>query len=517
VKRLSLLLVNVASVISLLAGTLLLKLRLRREPDAWRRTVGIGLRSEASKFALSAFGLDALSDCLSKDLSQAAEEQHFVERFARFLQTQPNAQFALKHDRYCSYRVANPHVDVILAQFSPGGELLSISPFLDDRSPLALAQSYRLEIEDTLVEEYNQTRHLAENIRPVALLRNLNKRWLRVESSQPFRQLIANYRERMMKGCCVSFEAVALDPRKRFDPPDFRLRRIIGLGFLNLVCRRLPSRTVDVWMQVHHTGADGVPMQDLLTQLENSWGIGDRVLFLADSAAQPDPRPCYSPPHERPVHLLIDFVDFTPLIMLRKQLKKRFAAEGAENIPLGCLFLWCLADQPEFAGVKFATTVDVPANKGHARAVDLVPVRPADYKNTGRHQFAIFVRDFNRLIVDARDRRTVSYEAMRRLALLPPFLASAALKLNPAGARSTFGTVGVSIVRDAKVIVAPMADRGFDGGFIALGSMSLPCSGGSSTAAISVKGAHEAIKLYPIAIRRAIRTCETRFGQSDWP
>jgi hypothetical protein len=92
---LSLLLVNCASAVLLLVATLLVKLRLRREPDAWRRTVGVGLRSEASKFVLSAFDLDALSDCPGQDLSHTAEEQHFAERFARFLQTQPNAQFAL--------------------------------------------------------------------------------------------------------------------------------------------------------------------------------------------------------------------------------------------------------------------------------------------------------------------------------------------------------------------------------------------------------------------------------------
>jgi hypothetical protein len=406
---------------------------------------------------------------------------------------------------------------VILAQFSPGGELLSILPLLDDRSPLALAQSHRLDVECALVQEYYRTRHLAESIRPAALAQNLHKRWLRTENSQALRQLTANYRERIIRSCCVSFESVAFDPHQRFEPPDFRLRRVIGLGFLNLVCRVLPCRTVDVWMQVHHTGADGVPMQDLLTQLEKLWGIGGRTLFLADSGTPPDPWPCFTPPHERPVHLLIDFIDFTPLLMLRKQLIKRFAAEGGENIPLGCLFLWCLADQPEFDGVKFATTVDVPADNGQARAVDLVPVRPADYKTTGGRPFVSFVRDFNRLIVDARGRRTGSYIAMRRLALLPPFLASAALKLNSAAARSTFGTVGVSIVMDAKVAVAPMADQGFDGGFIALGSMSLPCSGGSTATAVSVKGEHEAIKRYPIAIRRAIQTCRTCFVQSDLP
>jgi hypothetical protein len=47
-----------ASGLSFLISFPLAKL-LRREPDCWRRTVGLGLRSEATKFGLSAFGLAA--------------------------------------------------------------------------------------------------------------------------------------------------------------------------------------------------------------------------------------------------------------------------------------------------------------------------------------------------------------------------------------------------------------------------------------------------------------------------
>jgi hypothetical protein len=51
-KRLTLFLLNLTSAISFLLAILLIKLRLRREPDAWRRTVGVGLRSEGSTFEL---------------------------------------------------------------------------------------------------------------------------------------------------------------------------------------------------------------------------------------------------------------------------------------------------------------------------------------------------------------------------------------------------------------------------------------------------------------------------------
>jgi hypothetical protein len=83
-----LLLLNLKSVIAFLISILLIKLGLRREPDAWRRTVGVGLRSEGSKFGLSAFGVRA-----------------------------------------------------------SGGEIRSISPVLDTRYPIAMSEIERREIE----------------------------------------------------------------------------------------------------------------------------------------------------------------------------------------------------------------------------------------------------------------------------------------------------------------------------------------------------------------------------------
>ena len=170
---------------------------------------------------------------------------------------------------------------------------------------------------------------------------------------------------------------------------------------------------------------------------------------------------------------------------------------------MGALLDWFLAHQPEFQGVKFANAVDVPANETKGRGVDLVPIRPADYMD--QRGFAAYLSDFNQLVLDARNRRTRSYRAMRNLAILPPMLAFAALRLNPEAGRSTFGTVGVSIVKSAKVVVGTMADQGFDGGFILIGNMSLPSRNGRTSAAVSIKGEYAAIRGYPMAIRRAIQ------------
>jgi hypothetical protein len=503
-KKLALFLLNLVSAISFLIAVLLIKLRLRRESDPWRRTVGIGLRSEASKFGLSAFGIHALSPWADERFSEGEEEQRIGERFAGFLQTEPFAHFALRHDRFCSYRVASPQVDVTMARFFPWGELRSISPIFDTRYPIIINEFERREIELSIVDEYNRTRQLPEFARPRALIHGVNKGLLRARKLGSARSRAYAYGQRILNSCCVSFEVARIDAFQRFQPPDFRARRVVGAGFLNIVCRRAPGGTTDIWMQVHHTGGDGLPMQELLMRLETAWGTMAGVFFPNDTGTQPKPVPCHAGTKERRLYILTDFVDFSPLVRLRNDLKNRFAKDGIEAIPLGALFLWCLAHQPEFEGVKFASAIDVPADKTSARSVDLVPIRPGDYMHEGG--FLTYLRDFNRLILDARQARTKSYQAMRNLALLPPVLASAALRLNPGVARSTFGTVGVSIVKDAKVVVGTMADRSFDGGFILIGNMSLPCAGGRTSTSVSIKGELAAIRNYPTAIRRAIRS-----------
>ena len=502
-KKWSLFFLKVISSISFLISILLIKLRLCPEPDPWRRTVSVGLRSEASKFGLSAFALRAIQYGADKQLSGDEERQRIAERLARFLQTEPIAHFTLRHHRFCSYRVANPFGDLVVAYFSPSGELRRIAPVLDDRHPIAIKASDRREIDFLILGEYNRTRQLPEHSRIRVFIRKVMKGCISVSKPAAARPLASAYAKRILNGSCVSFETGTMDPAKRFDPPDFRIRRIVGAGFLNIVCRRASDKATDIWMQVHHTGGDGVPIQELLTRLENAWGSVPGVLFPNDTGVPPKILPCYAGTQERRLQLLTDYIDFSPFLRIREDLKKQLAEEGIEALPLGALFLWCLAHQPEFQGAKFATAVDVPPNKIVARGVDLVAICPADYMD--RCGFAAYLRSFNQLIVDARNRCTQSYQAMRGLALLPPIIAWTALRLNSSASRKTFGTVGISIVKDAKVVVGTMADQGFDGGFILIGNMSLPCANGGTSASVSVKGDYEAIRGYPMAIRRAIQ------------
>jgi hypothetical protein len=297
-------------------------------------------------------------------------------------------------------------------------------------------------------------------------------------------------------GCCVGVPAAGgscftlrdeplLDLSLRFAPPELCSKDHDGGELLNFVCRVLPDgRTADVWMQVHHAAADGAAMQELLGRLERALGKRAPTLFPTPESWQPHASPrSWHLDGDRPIEHLLDFLDFRPLLQCRKQVNDRRAHRGAAPATVGALLVWHLSRHQNFRGKKFAVTVDVPAAAREPRCVDLVVTRPTAFGDIDR-----FVDDFNSQVMACRERRSPTRRAMRTIALLPPRRAMTLLRLNVERTRETFGTVGVSLLRETDVFLAPMSDPGFEDGFLAVGRMDLPTSNGRRVGAASAKG-----------------------------
>jgi hypothetical protein len=385
-----------------------------RGRDAWRAAAAIGLKTEGSKFGLTAFGLD--SGFLGLDVRAAA--RHLHRRFVDFLRTEPAACQRVVERRGCCVGVPQ----------------------------LAAESCYRLRAEP----------------RP--------------------------------------------EGPARFDPPDFCAHPAGHGELVNVVCRL--SRdflTVDVWAHFHHAAVDGAPMQELMGRLEQAWGVREeRVAFPTPETWRP-----HAAPHrrhcdgDRPLEHALDFVDFAPLLSRRQSVG---GGGGGERPTVGATLIWHLAQQPGFGDKRFAATVDVPASAGRgggggARCVDFVVIRPADFAN----DCAAYAAAFNRQVAACRGRASETSRATRTLALMPPRLALAALRANPAQTAQTFGTIGLTILRDAKVFLAPMSDPGFDDGFIAVGGMDLPTAAGAAArvGAVSVKGPPGKVAPLLAAVRSA--------------
>jgi hypothetical protein len=471
---------------------------LREETDPWRRTVGLGLRSEASKFALAGFGLDTAS-------AVELPEHEIATRLGKFLRGEPDAYYALRHGRFCVERVRVPHVDVVVLGLRSSGEMHSFFFQPDSHVPLHITLAQRHHAEDAILRSYNATREAPESRRPRLLLKKVKQEIRFVTERGEARRRVIEFAMRVLSAVCLSFELSPATEANRFTLPDFRLRRSLAFGPVHIVCRRVQGTSaIDLWMQVHHAAADGAAMAEVLDRLVTEWGTTHDVKFPADDpdASPAGMIPCHTSNGERPVHLITDFLDFTPLMTMKREL---FQEHGIQ-IPLSGLLVWCLGHQPEFVGRKFSVAVDLPAAEGHERSVDLVAIRAADFFQC-EQPLAAFATGFNDLVDTARHRATQTLLAMRRLAGLPRFAAAFAVQNFPGISARTFGTIGLSVLKSAPLFVGPIADAGFEDGFIAIGNMELPDARGGNVAAVSIKGEAAIIARYPRALRRAIATC----------
>jgi hypothetical protein len=473
-----------------LTGKVLVAVRLRRQPTGWRDAAGVVLRGEPSKFALSAFGLTVPGASGVPDF-----EAHVTRQLAVFLQTEPEARYRLRHAQWITTRFAIEHVDLVVQHFNEGS-LERIEPILSPGNPDATDTADREKAHAAIVTAYNRTRQLPEAQRPIALLAEL--RGIAIGDAMP-------YTERLLGACCVSSEPLPAGDG-RFAPPEFRTRRCLGDGFLAFVVRTDPAQGMaDVWARVHHIGSDGAPLQELVSRLERAWG-STPIAFPEPGTVTLGPRPCFLV-GEREVYESLSFHDFAPLLALRKRLNARLANEVGGDITLACLLLWRLAREPEFAKTRFASTVDVPAGGACERDVDLVSLRPADY-GSGEAGLVQYARVFNRIVVECRGRVSPVRRAAQTAALLPAWLHRKLLDHSPVSVRDTFGDVCLSLVRDAKIVVGILADIGFSGGFIAIGSVGLPTVSGRAVGSVSVKGDRAATEAYPVVIRRVLERCK---------
>jgi hypothetical protein len=477
---------------SVIIGKALVATRLRLRPTGWRYVVGVVLRNEHAKFGVSCFGLK-----VPGVVGETNDfHSHVAQQLAHFLQSEPEARYRLRHETWITKRLANEHVDLVTMHFNPDGTLARIEPILTPTRPENADPATRETAHAAIVTAYNRSRHLSEDRRAAELLADL----CRTTTGNA-----ACYAERLLNAACVSFEPVPFGT-ERFAPPEFRERRFLGFGFLKFIVRLEPlNGTADVWVLAHHTGTDGVPLQELVSRLERAWGSVP-VMFPEPETPAIGPHPCFVP-GEREVYETISFHDFSPLLALRKKLNVRLAAEIGGDITFGALFLWRLAQEPEFAGLKASCTADIAATATCERDVDLVVLRPAEF-GTDDDALVKYSRAFNQLVSDCRARKSPVRRIAQGCGLIPTGVYRKLVERSPDVVRGIFGDVGLSILRDAKMFIAPLSDVGFPQGFIAIGGVGLPTTSGRTVGAVSVKGDRPQAEQYPAILRRMLERCK---------
>ncbi|MBC8107317.1 MAG: hypothetical protein H7Z14_12060 [Anaerolineae bacterium] len=269
---------------------------------------------------------------------------------------------------------------------------------------------------------------------------------------------------------------------------------------LNIVARIAPNGCADLWFRINHVGTDGVPTQEMISRLESEWGTATPVLFPTPEQFAPHvrPRSCRSASRTDLCEMQA-FTDFTPLRAWRKKVN----ATLPESITVSAALMWCLSAHSELSQVRIGTTVDVPAMGHLPRCVGVVVMRPSGYRS-GPNGLSGYVREFNRQIELTRTRRSSGAKTLDACAHLPPKLASTLLRYALEVDTRAFGTMGLTILKDAKVFGAPLGDTGHQDGFIAVGSINLPTSDSRKVGCVHIKGSAARIGDYAQVIQQAI-------------
>jgi hypothetical protein len=467
---------------------LLRTLRLTRNRDPWRRIIGLGLRSEGTKFELSLLGLKGAPGRL---IQEDFLDSEFAARYMRFLRDQSEIFIALSHHRFWVERITTSELDFVLAEFAENGSLIRFKTDFDSRSPLSLPTPIRLRADEILLQAHRDTMRLPEAVRPRELWHCVSAGIGRVASEYDTRSL-REYARRLSRAWFLSIETGNHNSETRFFPPDFRLRRNFGSSSVNTVFRFHPNEAVlDLWWQVHHAAADGAELQEILNRLKSHFG-NEEVAFPEKSSQAAFVNACEITGVEPPIALAVGFLDLQTLLRKRKRLNERNRSQI--EVPLVAILLWNIVQQPEFRGRRFAIAVDVPPDQGFGRAVDLISVAPESPSGLFTdEELLAFAREFNSLAEAARNRTSPTYRAMEQLAILPSWLAHYLLKYNRTRTRTVYGSLGLSILRDASVFVAPMSDGGFEEGFLAIGNAGLTTVSQKKVACITFKGPRERV------------------------
>jgi hypothetical protein len=492
--------------------------------DGWRRASRAYFRREEAKYCLAAFGLSA-----------PAREETLVTELAAFLRTQADLRRRLEWTRFQARVRRTDVVDVVCADFEPGGRLRGVRPLLDPaRAPGDwLTTPLRHELEAALVHAYNATLQVSDERRPAALQRRLGKLvTARRDLSPVGRRSATEYVSRLLAAAYVVI-APAVPAAERLTPPRFSALRHPGFGILTVVCRAAPSSeapgrddsrrdVVDLWFQFSHAAIDGAPAQDLVDNLKLAWRVASPLCVPAAQVGRWLPPALCSTratPPQAARYVTQAFIDLGDLLAARRELNRRIGGEqGGASLP--GMIVWGLALDPRLSRLKFAVTVDVPAQAGSERTMGIALIRPDRFRRRTPPrsgslgllgEFRTFQRDLTEQIEATRERRGASHEMLQSLALAPAPLYPLVLRLLPRGVEALVGSTVVSVVRTAEMVLLAVDEHAKDGS-IGFGSLLVPTDDGRRVGSVCVKGTYDQV----CRGREAVEAMAVLWGTGRW-
>jgi hypothetical protein len=484
--------------------------------NGWRKTAGIFLKGDISKFMLGVFRVTPYSDGVpAADMEEA--RTRFLTRFGEYLRRHGELHWAIEQRTFRLHRKRLAETDLLEADFRADGTLESVRMAFDPRHPPALPEKDVQTILSLFVRVHNRLDAGDEPTRARKLYRIVKRRVLYLNlAGIGSRMEAVHVLRRVMNASCVSFNPLPAGDEDailaaRMATPESAVFRHPGWGLLNAFVRIHPNlNEADLWIQYHHVPVDGLAMQEVLSELKNEWGEAGGMCFpepgspAAAVELQETPR--------KGLYRARAFYRFDRLLEVRKRLNRDYAAQMRGPATIAGMILWGLAKSPDLHDVKMLFPVDVEPGQAaetglppqrFERELSLVFIRPSDFMTHAEEMggFLSFQREFNGRLKKTRYRCSETYEMLELLSMIHPLFYYYAKYLMPDAFQDVVGTFGLSVLRHAEVFIAPVTDLQIRG-FLAFGRMDMPCRGGGTAGCVSICGTREQIQAYLAALER---------------
>jgi len=481
---------------------ILKKFGMRAEENGWRKATGIFLKNEYSKFILTCFRINYFRKHVPHDCNAAKKE--LIERLAAFIRSRSELHWSvLPHGSWWG-RQKVTCTDIAEAVYDTSGELKQIKMHFDDtrENSQVLSDADVEALLRQIVIFINESKRT--EIATTSLSQNLYQ-WIKKNNTYSYsvRVELRDLVDRVLNATFVHFEVLESDDPhnlKRLATPNLRRCRHPGYGLLNIIIRFAPDlKECDFWVQFHHVPVDGMPMQEIISELKSLWSCNG-VLPYPPVAA--DTRPEITFAGGRLFRSRF-FVDFSGFLALRKELNQKYSSLMDGPASVAGMVIWGMAQHRFFRDFKMLFPIDTePRNNNPAdRELSLVFIRPGKYidRNNPLNGFISFQKEFNQRLWRTRMGESESYELLELYSMVHPFWYKVAQKVMPNAMGEFIGSMGLSILRDAEIFISPLSDLQING-FMTIGDVSHPTVDGKSAGAVCICGNREQIRFYHQAI-----------------
>jgi pimeloyl-ACP methyl ester carboxylesterase len=503
---------SMQSALRFFSFTNMLRWLKRLEPgpnaDGWRSAAQSYLRTEHSKFILAAFRLDLWSDTpRPEDLGFTDAKKHLIKRLSLFLLDYPITHRKLRWGMFSTKKENKDLIDIVCAEFNDTGTLSNIEPFLDRSLDMfeSINEDRKRLLNEAIVNAYNRLNNVKDEYRPRRLKREL-LRWVREHPpvSKKATEETVYYLDRVLNSTFIHFEILPPDDphgdTSRFKYPDVIKRKHPGFGVLNICCRlTVDFQEADLWFQISHVSIDGVPMQEILNSLKAQWKTCGDLVFPSVSRKKMEifPELCSTKIGRGGRYHADQLIDFRPLLKIRDDLNKRYAAKLSAPITVISMLGWGLAHHHIFSRRRFLFPIDLPSVNNKERTLGFVSIRPSLYIDNPalEDSFLEYQLKFNRKLYRTQARISGIYKLFELFALLPSPVYWFMQKFMKFLFSEVVGSVVITTIKDADFFIAPSSDVILDG-FIAFGNFSIPTKDSKMAGIVSVKTTEDKVRLY---------------------